>query len=191
MGLYKSLKGKTELRLKELDELSDQFSNRNSEENSSFTFNECSKKISRSSRVETPNLIDLTRNENQNHVEKKIAKMDNKFCSYFQINNHSFLTKDEITAIFLKHCSDNNIIDSDSGYILLFRDKVLRDLFDRDFIRPNEIQQVLENCFIVSYCTEGEMKGEEKLKTLSLHQNKTITERDFFTKSSILHNFKL
>jgi hypothetical protein len=191
MGIHKSVKGESERRFKELDQLSDHYSNKNSEENSSFTFNDCSKKMRGKSQADTPKFIDLTENEDRIHVEKKIAKIDNKFSKYFKINNHSFLTKDEIITIFLKYCSENNIIDSDSGYLLLFRDKVLRDLFDRDFIRPNEIQEVIENSFIVSYCTEGEMKEEEKIKSLNLHQNKAILERDFFTKPNLLHNFKL
>jgi hypothetical protein len=189
LRLNNSLSGRSET--KELDQLSEQNTSNHSEENSSFTFNASSKKKTSNNQEEKANFTDLTNKENKSIAERKLAKIENKFRIFFKLNNTSLLTIDEITSIFIKYCTDNNIIDTESGYILLFRDKLLRQLFDRDFIRPHEIQLVIESSLIVSYLTEGEMKEEEIKKSLTLHQNKRILEREFFTKSNSLLNFKL
>ncbi len=86
MGIHKSVKGESERRFKELDQLSDHYSNKNSEENSSFTFNDCSKKMRGKSQADTPKFIDLTENEDRIHVEKNIIPYTLSYLYLININ---------------------------------------------------------------------------------------------------------
>ena len=117
--------------------------------------------------------------------EKKIIVKE-EIGSFLNLSSHKDYSLMELSDLFIGFCLKNNILDIESGNFLLFRNDSLKLLFERDFIKKDDILNVLEKFFTKHKIISSERLDNQRLFIRNLHSLHAIKRRCFFRMVNML-----